>query len=179
MSKKQRPNLGKRLYSLLSEKFTEPRALRFLYERKIKSMPNMSPKKNPMPVQKAKERAGNFDEVALGYTAETALDEAARCLNCKNKPCVSGCPVNIDIPAFIAQAAKGNFDGAYDIIAQSSSLPAICGRVCPQENQCEKMCVRARKGEPVGIGRLSALSPTNTCAITRGRLRPPRQGKGR
>lgn len=141
-------------------------------------MPNMSPKKNPMPVQKAKERAGNFDEVALGYTAETALDEAARCLNCKNKPCVSGCPVNIDIPAFIAQAAKGNFEGAYDIIAQSSSLPAICGRVCPQENQCEKMCVRARKGEPVGIGRLERFVADEHMRHHQGQVTPPTPGKG-
>ncbi|MCI8589364.1 MAG: NADPH-dependent glutamate synthase [Clostridiales bacterium] len=117
-------------------------------------MPNMSPSKNPMPVQEAHERAGNFEEVALGYSAEAAIDEAARCLNCKNKPCVSGCPVHIDIPAFIAEAAKGNFEASYDIIAKSSSLPAICGRVCPQENQCEKMCVRGIKTEPVGIGRL-------------------------
>lgn len=107
-----------------------------------------------MPVQDAHERASNFDEVALGYSAEAAIDEAARCLNCKNKPCVSGCPVHIDIPTFIAEAAKGNFEAGYNIIAKSSSLPAICGRVCPQENQCEKMCVRGIKTEPVGIGRL-------------------------
>lgn len=117
-------------------------------------MPNMSLNKNEMPVQDANIRNGNFSEVALGYTEQQAIDEAQRCLNCKNKPCVSGCPVQIDIPAFIACAAKGDFDGAYDVIAQSSSLPAVCGRVCPQETQCEKKCVRGIKGEPVGIGRI-------------------------
>lgn len=117
-------------------------------------MANMSLIKNPMPIQSAGQRRSNFDEVALGYTEEQALAEAARCLNCKNKPCVGGCPVSIDIPAFIARVAAGDFDGAYDIISLSSSLPAVCGRVCPQENQCEKHCVRGIKGEPVAIGRL-------------------------
>jgi glutamate synthase (NADPH/NADH) small chain len=117
-------------------------------------MPNMSLTKNPMPSQDPIERASNFKEVALGYTKEMALDEAARCLNCKNKPCTQGCPVQIEIPDFIKKVAEEDFEGAYDIIAKDSSLPAVCGRVCPQENQCEKYCVRGIKGEPVGIGRL-------------------------
>ena len=117
-------------------------------------MPNMSMKKNPMPTRDAALRATTFDEVALGYTEQQAMDEAARCLACKHKPCVSGCPVKIHIPAFIEQVAKGDFAAAYDIIAASSSLPAVCGRVCPQENQCEGKCVRGIKGESVAIGRL-------------------------
>ncbi|MCQ2430435.1 MAG: NADPH-dependent glutamate synthase [Clostridia bacterium] len=115
---------------------------------------NMSPKKNPMPVQDPEVRAHNFDEVALGYDEQTALDEAARCLNCKNPSCVTGCPVRVHIPEFIARTAEGDFEGAYQVIHQSSSLPAVCGRVCPQETQCESKCVRGIKGEPVGIGRL-------------------------
>ena len=117
-------------------------------------MPNMSLKKNPMPTQEADIRNKNFDEVALGYTEEQAIDEAKRCLGCKHKPCVSGCPVQINIPAFIAEVAKGDFEAAYRIITESSSLPAVCGRVCPQEIQCESKCVRGIKGEPVAIGRL-------------------------
>ena len=117
-------------------------------------MINKSLKKNEMPVQAAEERNKNFKEVALGYTAEQAIDEAQRCLNCKNKPCVGGCPVNIDIPRFIGKVAEGDFEGAYEVIAESSTLPAVCGRVCPQETQCEQVCVRAKKGEPVAIGRL-------------------------
>ena len=117
-------------------------------------MPNMSLKKNPMPTQPAEVRAHNFNEVATGYAEETALDEAMRCLNCKNMPCVAGCPVNIHIPAFIAKVKEGDFEGAYQILTESSSLPAVCGRVCPQETQCESRCVRGIKGEPVGIGRL-------------------------
>ncbi|MBR3934775.1 MAG: NADPH-dependent glutamate synthase [Clostridia bacterium] len=117
-------------------------------------MADMSPKKNEMPTQNPKERAKNFKEVALGYTKEQAMAEANRCLNCKNKPCVGGCPVKIYIPEFIAEVAKGNFEEAYNIISKSSSLPAICGRVCPQENQCEGKCVRGIKGESVAIGRL-------------------------
>ena len=107
-----------------------------------------------MPVQEPAVRARNFAEVALGYDEATALDEAARCLNCKNMPCVSGCPVNIRIPAFIEKVREGDFEGAYKVITESSSLPAVCGRVCPQETQCESKCVRGIKGEPVGIGRL-------------------------
>ena len=117
-------------------------------------MPNMSLKKNPMPHQDPVVRAGNFNEVALGYTKEQAIDEAQRCLHCKNMPCVSGCPVQIHIPDFIAKVAEGDFEAAYQIIAQDSALPAVCGRVCPQETQCESKCVRGIKGEPVGIGRL-------------------------
>lgn len=117
-------------------------------------MANMNPKRNPMPSQAPEDRRRNFDEVALGYTEEQAIDEAKRCLNCKNMPCVSGCPVGIHIPEFIACVASGDFDGAYEVIARSSSLPAVCGRVCPQETQCEGKCVRGIKGESVGIGRL-------------------------
>ena len=117
-------------------------------------MANMSLKKNEMPSQDAKIRQSNFSEVALGYTKEMAIDEAQRCLNCKNMPCVKGCPVEIKIPAFIKEIAEGNFESAYEIISESSALPAVCGRVCPQESQCEKYCVRAIKGESVGIGRL-------------------------
>ena len=117
-------------------------------------MPNMSLKKNPMPSQEPSVRAHNFDEVATGYSAETAVDEALRCLGCKNMSCVSGCPVNIHIPEFIAKVKDGDFEGAYQIIHKTSSLPAVCGRVCPQETQCEAKCVRGIKGEPVGIGRL-------------------------
>ena len=117
-------------------------------------MPNMSLKKNEMPVQDPNVRNGNFLEVALGYTPEQAVDEAERCLNCKNKPCVGGCPVAIDIPAFISKIKEKDFEGAYQIISKSSALPAVCGRVCPQESQCESKCVRGIKGEPVAIGRL-------------------------
>ncbi len=117
-------------------------------------MANMSLKKNEMPSQEPNVRNKNFKEVALGYTPEQAVDEAARCLNCKNKPCVGGCPVSIDIPDFIAKVKEGNFEEAYQIINKSSSLPAVCGRVCPQETQCEQKCVRGIKGEPVAIGRL-------------------------
>jgi hypothetical protein len=115
---------------------------------------NMSLTRNAMPVQDAKVRAHNFDEVALGYTEEQAIDEANRCLNCKNMPCVAGCPVKIHIPEFITKIKEGDFEGAYQIITKSSSLPAVCGRVCPQETQCESKCVRGIKGESVGIGRL-------------------------
>ncbi len=115
---------------------------------------NPSLKKNPMPTQDAAARAHNFDEVALGYTEEQAKSEAARCLDCKNKPCRSGCPVGIDIPAFIGKINNGDYEGAYQVIAKSSSLAAVCGRVCPQETQCESKCVRGIKGEPVAIGRL-------------------------
>ena len=115
---------------------------------------NMSLTRNAMPVQDAKVRAHNFDEVALGYTEEQAIDEAMRCLNCKNMPCVDGCPVKIHIPEFISKIKEGDFEGAYQVITKSSSLPAVCGRVCPQETQCESKCVRGIKGESVGIGRL-------------------------
>ena len=116
--------------------------------------PNMNLTRNKMPTQAPKLRAGNFDEVALGYDENTAIDEAMRCLNCKTMPCVSGCPVKIHIPEFISKIQVGDFEGAYQIISKSSSLPAVCGRVCPQETQCESKCVRGIKGESVGIGRL-------------------------
>ena len=115
---------------------------------------NMSLTKVPMPEQDPNVRNKNFDEVALGYTAEMAMEEATRCLNCKNKPCVNGCPVNVPIPEFIEKVAAGDFEGAYEVITSENALPAICGRVCPQENQCEGKCVRGIKGEPVGIGRM-------------------------
>lgn len=111
-------------------------------------------KKIPMPQQDPIVRGKNFEEVSLGYTKEMALEEASRCLNCKNKPCVSGCPVNVKIPDFIAQIKDGNFEKAYEIIKETSSLPAVCGRVCPQESQCECKCIRGIKGESVAIGRL-------------------------
>ena len=117
-------------------------------------MANMSKIKNPMPTQEPNIRNKNFNEVALGYTPEMAISEAQRCLNCKNMPCVGGCPVKIHIPAFIEQVAKGDFEEAYRIISLQTSLPAVCGRVCPQENQCEGKCVRGIKGESVAIGRL-------------------------
>lgn len=107
-----------------------------------------------MPAQDPKVRAHNFEEVALGYSEETALEEAARCLNCKNRPCVAGCPVNVQIPGFIQKVKEGDFEGAYQIISETSSLPAVCGRVCPQETQCEEVCTLGVKFEPVGIGRL-------------------------
>jgi len=117
-------------------------------------MADMSPNKVPMPEQEAAVRCHNFSEVALGYTEEMALKEAGRCLNCKNKPCVSGCPVNVKIPEFIELVAKGDFKGAYKKITETNSFPAVCGRVCPQERQCEGKCVRGIKGESVAIGRL-------------------------
>ncbi len=117
-------------------------------------MANMSPKKVEMPEQEPEVRNRNFLEVSTGYTEEMAIEEAKRCLNCKHKPCMSGCPVRVKIPEFIALVAEGKFEEAYEKINETSSLPAICGRVCPQENQCEKYCVRGIKGESVGIGRL-------------------------
>ena len=117
-------------------------------------MANMSPKKNPIPEQDPNVRNKNFEEVALGYTVEMAVDEANRCLNCPRPACMSGCPVNVKIPQFIARVREQDFKGAYHKILEDSSLPAICGRVCPQEKQCESKCVRGIKGEPVGIGRL-------------------------
>ncbi len=117
-------------------------------------MPNMSLKKNPMPEQDPNVRNKNFLEVTSGYTEQMAIDEAARCLNCKNKPCMQGCPVAVKIPEFIALVAEGKFEEAYLKITETNALPAVCGRVCPQENQCESKCVRGIKGEPVAIGRL-------------------------
>lgn len=117
-------------------------------------MPNMSPNKVDMPIQDASVRITNFEEVALGYTVEMAMEEAERCLHCKHQPCVNGCPVNVKIPDFIQKVKEGEFEEAYKIISLDSTLPAICGRVCPQENQCEKECVRGIKTQPVAIGRL-------------------------
>ncbi|MCQ2427427.1 MAG: NADPH-dependent glutamate synthase, partial [Clostridia bacterium] len=114
----------------------------------------INPKKHEMPTQEAAVRAHNFNEVALGYTAEIAVDEAKRCLNCKNRPCVAGCPVNVQIPDFISRIKEGDFEGAYQTIRMTSTLPAVCGRVCPQESQCESKCTLGIKFEPVGIGRL-------------------------
>ena len=117
-------------------------------------MANMTLVKTPMPEQDAKVRARNFQEVALGYTAEMAIEEAGRCLKCKNPKCVEGCPVNVRIPEFIAKVQEGDFKAAYEIITSTNALPALSGRVCPQESQCEARCVRGIKGEPVAIGRL-------------------------
>ncbi len=115
-------------------------------------------KKTPMPTQEAEKRIGNFEEVALGYPIVLAQQEAARCLNCKNRPCVRGCPVNIQIPDFIARIKVGDYEGAYRVIAQDSALPAVCGRVCPQESQCESKCTLGIKFEPVAIGRLERFA---------------------
>ena len=140
-------------------------------------MPNMRPTKNPMPAQDPNVRNKNFDEVTLGYTADMAIDEANRCLNCKHKPCVAGCPVHIDIPAFIEKTAAGDFEGAYQVISRSSSLPAVCGRVCPQETQCEAKCVRGIKGEPVAIGRLERfVADHHNSHATVQTLTPPQNG---
>ena len=117
-------------------------------------MANMTMPRHEMPAQEPDVRNKNFNEVALGYTKEMAMEEATRCLGCPKMPCKNGCPVQINIPAFIQKVAEGEFEEAYQIINKTSSLPAVCGRVCPQENQCEKYCVRGVKGEPVAIGRL-------------------------
>ncbi|MDR3310449.1 MAG: NADPH-dependent glutamate synthase [Oscillospiraceae bacterium] len=137
-------------------------------------MANMSLTKNPMPAQEPDVRNKNFAEVTLGYTKEQALDEAQRCLNCKNKPCVAGCPVSVRIPEFIAKAAEGDFAGAYDIITSTNSLPAVCGRVCPQETQCEAKCVRGIKGEPVGIGRIERFVADTHNAVGETPVRKPK-----
>lgn len=141
-------------------------------------MPDMSLKKTEMPTQAPNERNKNFKEVALGYSEEQALKESERCLNCKNKPCVNGCPVMIKIPDFIAKVREKDYEGAYRIISESSSLPAVCGRVCPQENQCEKFCVRAIKGEAVGIGRLERfVADYHNAHATNTTVRPAFNGK--
>ena len=129
-------------------------------------MPNMSPKKAPMPSQDPNVRNKNFLEVATGYTEEVAIEEAQRCLNCKHRPCVNGCPVHIAIPDFIKEVAQGNFAGAYDVISQSSSLPAVCGRVCPQESQCESKCVRGIKTEPESNGHKVAIVGSGPAGLT-------------
>ena len=133
----------------------------------------IDPKKHEMPTQAPAERARNFREVALGYSEETAVAEANRCLNCKNSPCVTGCPVNIAIPDFIARMKERDFEGAYQIIAKSSSLPAVCGRVCPQETQCECQCTLGKRFEPVGIGRLERFAADWHNAHTEGKATPP------
>ena len=138
----------------------------------------MSLKKNPMPHQDADVRNKNFKEVALGYTPEQAMDEAERCLNCKNKPCMTGCPVMVHIPEFISKVKEGDFEGAYQIISESSSLPAVCGRVCPQESQCEKYCIRGIKGEPVAIGRLERfVADYHNANCTEKPVKPQSNGK--
>ena len=121
-------------------------------------MPNMSLQKVKMPEQDPLKRNSNFEEVALGYTGEMAVEEAQRCLQCKHRPCVSGCPVQVRIPEFIKLISEGRFEEAYEKITETNNLPAICGRVCPQETQCEIQCVRGKKGEPVAIGRLERFA---------------------
>ena len=123
-----------------------------------KEKPNMSPTKVPMPEQAPHIRKRNYEEVAQGYTVDMAMEEATRCLHCKHRPCVDGCPVNVQIPDFISHIVNGDFEGAYQTIIETNSLPAVCGRVCPQENQCELVCVRGIKGQPVGIGRLERFA---------------------
>jgi len=141
-------------------------------------MPNLSPKKLPMPEQHPLTRSHNFDEVALGYTKEMAIEEADRCLNCKNPACVEGCPVGISIPRFIQKVKVGDFESAYRIITEASSLPAVCGRVCPQESQCESKCVRGVKGEPVAIGRLERfVADTHNQNAKAAPTRPRSNGK--
>ena len=125
---------------------------------------NKAPEKVKMPEQAPDVRNRNFEEVALGYTAEMAMEEAARCMGCKKQPCVGGCPVNVRIPEFLAEVKEGNFDKAYEIIHDTNALPAICGRVCPQESQCEGQCVRGKKGEPVAIGRLERFCADHAMA---------------
>jgi len=127
--------------------------------------PNMQPDKTPSPAQDSAARAKNFAEVDLGYDAAAAENEAARCLQCKHKPCMAGCPVNVDIPGFIARLKEGDAAGAYEVLLRTNSLPAVCGRVCPQETQCEALCVRGIKGEPVAIGRLERYAAD--CGIKR------------
>ena len=140
-------------------------------------MPNMRPDRNPMPSQEPNVRNKNFDEVALGYTEEMAINEAERCLNCKNPLCRNGSPVQIDIPAFIQKVAQGKFEEAYQIIAKSSSLPAVCGRVCPQETQCEGKCVRGIKNEPVAIGRLERfVADYHNAHCTEKQMKPTSNG---
>ena len=141
-------------------------------------MLNRSKHKNEMPHQDAEIRVTNFDEVATGYTVEDAMSEAMRCLNCRAKPCMKGCPVCIHIPEFIHKITEGDFEGAYQVIAQTSSLPAICGRVCPQESQCEKYCVHAKNGESVAIGRLERFVADWHAATHPGEVLPTAEKNG-
>lgn len=136
-------------------------------------MPNMSAKKNEMPSQDPHVRNKNFNEVALGYSEEQALDEASRCLQCKHRPCVAGCPVEIKIPDFIKKISEKDFEGAYQVILEDSTLPAVCGRVCPQESQCEARCVRGIKHEPVGIGRLERYVADRHNALKEDKINKP------
>lgn len=136
-------------------------------------MPNMAVKKNEMPSQDPHVRNKNFNEVALGYSEEQALDEASRCLQCKHRPCVAGCPVEIKIPDFIKKISEKDFEGAYQVILEDSTLPAVCGRVCPQESQCEARCVRGIKHEPVGIGRLERYVADRHNALKEDKINKP------
>jgi len=138
-------------------------------------MPNMSLKKVAIPEQDPNVRNKNFDEVSLGYTEEMAIEEAQRCLNCKHKPCVAGCPVNVKIPEFIEQVARGDFEEAYQTVKSTNALPAVCGRVCPQESQCEELCVRGKKGEPVGVGRLERFVADYHMQKVEDKISPPPQ----
>ena len=138
-------------------------------------MPNMSPNKVAIPEQDPNVRNKNFEEVALGYTEEMAVEEAQRCLGCKHKPCVAGCPVNVRIPEFIKQVAEGNFEDAYQIVKSTNALPAVCGRVCPQETQCEELCVRGKKGDPVGVGRLERFVADYHMKHVQDKVTPPGQ----
>ena len=124
-------------------------------------------KKIPVREQDAKERAANFEEVCLGYNKEEAMEEAARCINCKNAQCIKGCPVSIDIPAFVEKVKEGDVEAAYQIISESSALPAVCGRVCPQESQCEGKCIRGIKGEAISIGKLERFVAGRTVNVIR------------
>ena len=134
---------------------------------------NKQTEKTPMPEQDPAVRVSNFDEVATGYTEEMAVNEATRCLNCKHRPCVDGCPVNVQIPDFIKQITEGSFEDAYKTIRQTNSLPAVCGRVCPQESQCEAKCVRGIKGEPVAIGRLERFAADYHMEHGQEKITPP------
>lgn len=133
----------------------------------------IDPKKHEMPTQEPSVRAHNFSEVALGYSPEVAIEEAKRCLNCKNSPCVSGCPVNVNIPGFIEKIKEGDFEAAYAVIRETSSLPAVCGRVCPQETQCESKCTLGIRFEPVGIGRLERFAADYHNSRVSERFNPP------
>jgi len=135
----------------------------------------MSPNKVAIPEQDPNVRNKNFEEVALGYTEEMAVEEAQRCLGCKHKPCVAGCPVNVRIPEFIKQVAEGNFEDAYQIVKSTNALPAVCGRVCPQETQCEELCVRGKKGDPVGVGRLERFVADYHMKHVQDKVTPPGQ----